>query len=347
MILERIETVFHEGHNSATSMTRWKGKYWLCFRNGTEHRSPDGKTCVLNSEDLKNWSDPVFPIDTEEDNRDPTIYVWKGKLHVLSLTTKRAYADPDDPYSSKTTVEDFFTLHSETEDGKHWSRPERVWQPWGGIWWVEPAGDCLYAAGYLRSEETGRPVRAELLESTDGVAWKTVSIISDERHASETPIVFLDDGRCLAFVRHDAGTQLGGPQAVQEDIRPEIRISEPPYDNWETLIDFSFKTNGPCLGRVGDTVVASSRAMLEFSPPEIVKLAESGAVRGLLVMTVDVENSVIVPEMVLSCPQAPAGDYPDVSYADVEDLGEGKFVMSYYDGTKRSGTAIKLAFFSP
>jgi hypothetical protein len=169
--------------------------------------------------------------------------------------------------------------------------------------------------------------------SDDGLEWKTLSVISQERQPTECALAFLPDERAVGFLRHNE----------EAAPFPEILVASPPYTTWEKVYDFPFWTNGPCLGWVGDTLVAASRAMLEFAPPEIVRLAAPGAVRGLLIMTVDVDRGQVAPEWVISSAPAPEGDWPDVSYAGIVDLDGEQFAMSFYDGLKRGPSDIKLA----
>jgi hypothetical protein len=327
--LESVDTIYHDGgHNAFTSIKRWKGKYWVCFRNDTAHRSLNGKILVISSPDLKTWSNPSVAIDTAADNRDPKLFVLHDKLYVTSDAVE--WGDKE-----TKTFEDIYTLLSFTEDGTHWNTPRRVWKPLGVIWWVEEVNDRVYGAGYLTNIKKGvlSKIRAEFFVSDDGFEWKTLSVISQERQASECALAFLPDKRAVAFVRHDDRT-----------IIPEIKVASPPYTSWEKILDFPFVTNGPCLGLVNNTLVASSRAFLDWpQPEEILSLAEPGAVRGLLIMTIDIERAEVVPELVISCPPAPEGDWPDVSYAGIIDLGAGRFAMSYYSGTKKGPTDIKIA----
>ena len=346
MKLESIDTIYHDGeHNAFTGIVQWRDKYWVCFRNATSHRSLEGRICVISSPDLKEWSSPSVPVDTPEDNRDPKLFLLGDRLYVTSMTVKRSFEFPE-TYSGEILTEDLFSLVSYTDDGTSWAEPQRVWEPFKGIWWAEPHGDRVYGSGYrcepvddrgntLRGSSHRRVDSAELVTSTDGLEWKTLCVISRDRRPTECAIAFLPDGRAVGFLRHDA----------EDAPFPEILVAEPPYDRWETVYKFPYATNGPCLGMVGGTLVAASRAFLEWdsTPPEVVGLADPGAVRGLQVMTVDVDKGEVVPELVVSCPPHPEDDWPDVSYAGILDLGERRFAMCYYEGLKMGHSDIKLA----
>ena len=142
--LESVDTIYHDGrHNAFTSIVWWRGKYWVCFRNASAHRSRDGKILVISSPDLKAWGEPSLCIDTAEDNRDPKLFVFRDRLCVTSLSVNQAFED-ERTYSGGITVHDFFSLLAFTDDGLHWEVPRRVWAPFKAVWWIETVDNHLY-----------------------------------------------------------------------------------------------------------------------------------------------------------------------------------------------------------
>ena len=346
MRLHSVETIHHDGgHNAFTDIVRWKDRYWVCFRNATSHRSIEGRICVVSSPDLEDWSDSAVPINTPEDNRDPKLFVFNDRLYVTSMTIRRSF-EKAETCEGKILTEDFFSLVSYTEDGVRWSEPYRVWDAFKGLWWADAHGGHVYGSGYVHKpvDDRGSPLpgstliemsSAEFVASDDGLEWRTLSVISRDRRPTECALAFLPDGRAVGFLRHE----------LEANPFPEIVVAEPPYTEWKVAYSFPYWTNGPCLGLVGDTLVASSRAMLDWdsTPRDVVELADPGAIRGLQIMTVDVDKGEVKPELVISCPPHPEDDWPDVAYAGILDLGEGHFVMSYYEGLKKAYSDIKLA----
>ncbi|MEW6750533.1 MAG: sialidase family protein [Candidatus Latescibacterota bacterium] len=347
MQLRSVQTIYRDGkHNAFTGIARWRGKYWACFRSAASHCSLEGRICVISSADLKVWSGPAIAINTPEDNRDPKLFVCHDRLHVTSMTVRRSFEKPETG-EGRARTEDFYSLVSYTEDGIHWSTAQRVWEPFKALWWTEARGERVYGSGYACRpvDDQGNPLpgsprcelsSTEFVASDDGLDWRTLSIISREREPSECALAFLPDGRAVGFLRHN----------LEQDPCPQIVVADPPYLRWKTAYTFPYFTNGTCLGMVGGTLVASSRAMLDWdsTPPEVVELADAGAVRGLLIMTVDVDAPRVTPELVISCPPHPDGDWPDVSYAGIVDLGGGEFAMSYYQGLKNAGSDVMLAW---
>lgn len=349
--LDQITTVYDDGrHNAFTSIARWRGRYWLAFRQATSHRALDGRIAVISSPDLLQWSDPVVVIDTPYDDRDPSVYVWRDMLFVSAATFHREWQEEENPWAGLKQEYGVVTTLTATRDGADWEPARPVYEPDHFLWWALPVDGSLYGSARLRQVRVveGREEKvyaAKLVRSEDGRQWETVSVISAERLGSETALAALPDGRLLAFVRHDA---------KGADGRPELKVARPPYLQWEPLYAFDFLTNGPCLGIVDGTVVASGRAFFEDPQTPLVTPEIRPAQRGLLVMTVDPDGPHLTPQLLIPH-EAPAGrdaaskgsgKGPDISYAGIVDLGGGRFAMSYYDGLKDGPAHIKLAFLS-
>lgn len=339
--LESNQVIYDDGrHNAFTSFVRWKGRYWVAFRNGSDHRSDDGAIFIISSEDLRTWSSPVVALDAAGDNRDPVLYVCNDRLFVTAALQQRTFSDTHHP-GSLQNVNAVQSRGSVTDDGLHWETPWLATEPFHFIWWAVPHDEYVYATQrigkkWIENGEQRREDASSLWRSADGKQWERLSTISAERGASETAIDFLPDGRIIAFVRHDT------------DHYPELKIAEPPYTNWETLLNFPFTCNGPCLKRVDDKVLLSCRAFFEDERTPLVTPEMRSARRGLLILSVDVERRTLIPELMLPHTQGvgAADDYahfPDISYADVVSLGGGRLAMSYYEGFKRHRSWIRLA----
>lgn len=341
MQLESNEIVYDDGrHNAFTALTRWRDAYWLAFRSGADHRSHDGRVVVMRSQDLRQWSAPITAVDTSADERDPVLYVWNDHLFVAAASQRRTFAD-EAQQTGPQVVSQIQSSCSASADGVTWSSPWIATQPYHFIWWAVARPEGVYATQRMGKKwtENGQQRRedaATFWYSGDGRHWQRLSTISDTRCATETAFDFLPDGRVIAFVRHDA------------DHYPEIKIAEPPYTAWHTLLDFPFKCNGPALKCIGNRVVISARAFFEDDQTPLVTDAMRPRKRGLLVLAVDVAARRLVPELMLPHstgpePRADGENFPDISYADMVDLGDGRFAMSYYEGYKQQRAWIRLA----
>jgi hypothetical protein len=355
--------IYDDGrHNAFTSMVKWRDRYWVTFRNGTHHRSHDGRVLIMSSADLEHWSEPTVAIDTPADDRDPKLVVWQDRLFVATNSVTRAFED-ETHLDGKIHMTEMHTSMSQTADGVVWETPWVATEPFHFIWWMRahnfssfPAMEagkegndgCLYATERKAKQVVEDGVQkndyySAFLQSADGRSWQRISMISTERMASEVAFDFLADGRAVGFVRHDL------------DHYPEIKVAKPPYTVWETVIDFPFKCNGPSLDLVGDTLVISGRAFFEDPATPLLPPDLAPRLRGLLIMTVDLEGRRLIPQLMLphiTGPLAPGSsgadedarfNAPDISYASAVDLGGGEFAMSYYEGYKGTRSSIRLA----
>ena len=346
MIVESNKVIYSDGrHNAFTSMVMWRDRYWVTFRNDERHRSHEGRVYVISSPDLEKWSGPVVVMDTLIDDRDPHLAVFQDRLFVTSGSIDRRFED-EVHLDGKVQIVQLHTTMTVTDDGVNWKDPWVATEPYHFVWWMMPHGAYIYGTEYVYGGKQGETV-TNLIRTSDGHRWEHVSVLSDERHANETSFAFLPDDRALAFVRHEM------------DLYPEIKIAEPQYEIWESVITMPFKAAGPCLGLVGDTIVVSARAFLEELETPLVTPELAAHRRGLLIMTVDLDRRIVNPQVLIPHSTGPLtpGDpgyhehpptialdpnTPDISYASIVDLGGGRFAMSYYDGYIGGPADIRL-----
>ena len=344
MKVSSIKVIHDDGrHNAFTTMVRWRNKYWLVFRKATHHRSVDGRIMIMNSVDLENWSDPVCVIDTHIDDRDPTVYVWDDQLFVASLSLARDWTEGVASFDKL-----IISYFSQSSDGVDWTEPRPLTPEDHTLWWTCRGEDRVFGSVQVRPSvtTTERRCRAELWESVNGTDWKKVSVISQAHEPNEVAMVPTEQGSLLAFVRHEDKAPYN---------RPEILISEPPFQKWEPLFAFNFQTNGPCIGRVGDRFVTCSRAFFDNPGTPLVTPEQKPLYRGLILGELDLTNRRWIPQLIIphstghiepSAGAREAGETvnrPDISYASILDLGDDRFAMSYYEGYKFDRSTIRLA----
>src|SRR5690606_8875063 len=80
-----VQKIWDESpHNAFTDMVRHKGEWYVTFREGSKHVSPDGKLRVIASKDGKSWRSFALISDPAADLRDPKIKVSPaGNLQVF------------------------------------------------------------------------------------------------------------------------------------------------------------------------------------------------------------------------------------------------------------------------
>ncbi len=352
MRVESNEVIYSDGrHNAFTSMVRWRDKFYVAFRNGSNHRSNDGKILLMCSKDLRSWSEPRTVINSSFDDRDPTLFVYNERLFVTSMTIDREWQNSNNPFLGVLRSQRrLFTLITSTADGEEFTEPTQGLPDHLGIWWVEQSENVLYASVQKRLPAEGRDgiCRAELWKSLNGTDWEYVSVISEENEATEVALLILPDKRMLAFVRHDA----------EENHFPEIMLSRLPYVDWKTIIRFDFWHNGPCLGRVDDTIVTASRAFFDDKKTPLTDDVCKQRLRGIILGTIDVNSCEWNAELVIphhhgirgraeQCVHEDANfNFPDISYASIVDIDGEKFAMSYYEGYKGYPSDIRFAIVS-
>jgi hypothetical protein len=206
--LDAVHTVYDDGrHNAFTDLQRWRSAWWVTFRNGTDHGSPDGDVLVLRSEDVENWETTVR-LDTGLDDRDP-------KLLATDDTLFCYFANRQDGI--------FHSQVATTTDGRAWTEPlpiyeERVW-----LWRPRHAGGRFWCAAYAVPEHRDRSTwYVDLLTSTDGVAWEKQSTVARENCPNECDL-WTDQDKMM----HVISRREDGPRTAL------LAEGPPPYGEWQ------------------------------------------------------------------------------------------------------------------
>ncbi|KAA5543054.1 hypothetical protein FYK55_12225 [Roseiconus nitratireducens] len=314
-----VRLAFDNGeHNAFTDLTRFRDRYYLCFRSCPDGHMvhPTASIIVLVSDDLQQWH-PVHQFAVKHrDTRDPHFLVFRDKLFVYTGTW----------YSGETTipVADYdLNLHLGyavwTDDGDDWTSPILLEGTFGHyIWRAARFGDQAFLCGRrkhafdVRPRGEGPDVESAMLESDDGLVWKTRALFQETR-GDETAFQFNSDGSLLAIARRGRGTA-------------QVLRSKPPYTDWDRQ-DLSRYIGGPLLTRwAGRWVVGGRKATPDRGYKTALYWLEGDQLREFA--------------------ELPSGG--DNSYPGLLELEPGHAVVSWYsshesndDGTPR--TAIYLA----
>lgn len=316
--VSHIRKVFDNGeHNAFTDLVEFRGQYYLAFRSCPDGHMvhPTASIIVLRSEDRLNW-EKVYQFSVPlRDTRDPHFLVFQNKLFVYTGTW----------YSGQSTipVKDYdLNLHLgyavHTADGDQWSDPQMLEGTFGHyIWKANEFGGKAYLCGRrkhlfdVRPRGEGPDVESAMLESDDGLIWRTKGLFQETR-GDETAFQFLSNGSVIGIARR-------GRDAA------EIVRSEPPYDSWERK-SLDRYIGGPLLTRWGNKWVVGGR-----------RITPDGARTSLCWLQ---DNQL---HEFAELPSA-----GDNSYPGLIDLGDGKALVSWYSSHERHGndqviTAIYLA----
>ncbi len=314
-----VRRVFHNGeHNAFTDLVRFRDRYYLTFRSCPDGHMvhPTASIIILASDDLRDWQ-PVHRFQVRHrDTRDPHFLVFRERLFVYTGTW----------YSGETTIppsEYDLNLHlgyaAWSDDGADWQSPVMLEGTFGHyIWRASTFGGKAYLCGRRKHEFDVRPrgegpdVESAMLESDDGLIWRTRTLFQ-EAEGDETASQFNPDGSILAIGRRGRGPA-------------QILRSQPPYIKWDRR-DLDRYIGGPLLARWGARWVVGGR-----------KKTENHGYKTVMSWLVDDELHDFA--------ELPSGG--DNSYPGFVQLSPTQAAMSWYsshekDSNGRTITAIYMA----
>lgn len=253
-----VRRVFDNGeHNAFTDLVRFHDRYYLTCRSCPDGHMvhPTASIIILVSDDLRTWQ-PVHRFHVElRDTRDPHFLVFKDRLFVYTGTW----------YSGETTLprsEYDLNLHlgyaAWSDDGTQWRSPIMLEGTFGHyVWRAATFGGKAYLCGRRKQHFDVRPrgegpnVESAMLESDDGLVWRTRALFQESR-GDETAFQFHDDGNILAIGRRGSD-------------RAQILRSQPPYATWDRR-DLDRYIGGPLLTRWNGRWIVGGRKQTDDGP---------------------------------------------------------------------------------
>lgn len=202
-------------HSAFTDLVEYQGQLLCCFREASNHVSPDGRLVIVQCDLSGQGSTRVFVQLDAVDLRDPKLSIMPdGKLLLC------AYGRCFDRSGN--------WLHSRpicwfSSDGLSWSTErwfgDKNWWLWRLTWYQGLA----YGLAYNRSKESlhlysGQPLRSFYLHQAD--------VLSKQKHAlgypNESDLCFSNDGQAIAIVRRDA-----------DSFSAQMGLASFPYKQWK------------------------------------------------------------------------------------------------------------------
>ena len=229
--IEWVRRIYEDGwHNAFTDFRFFKGRYYICFRNGLSHVSPEGKAVVISSDDLVDWRRTGVPVNTTGDDRDPHMVATDDRLFMYVGSVTR----PDTELTGNDVVRVIRSLCVCSEDGATWTEPRQVYRDGYWLWGIGRGYDRFYGLAYGNEpgEWDQKPTELHLLQSADGLDWERVSVVT--RNGSEATFRITDAGTMRIAIR-------GG-----DDNRFILASSAPPYTDWR-LQDMGYVIPAPRL----------------------------------------------------------------------------------------------------
>lgn len=241
-------------HNENTDLLVWQGATWLVHRTAmSQVLGPNSSLRISKTTDAgKTWElmatiaaplEKLGPDDVAtagRDLRDPTFYVVGDTLHLKALTRLPII-------SSRDAGVDTITVHSESKDGRTWTKLAAMAPVRQSFWRIKKAPDGTYfSAAYEDSDAA-----VTLFSSKDGVTWtKGASVWTTAADAPlETEIEFLPKGKMLLLVRMDGDPdkpEYLDPAAPGARQRTKVCWSSPPFDKVDCPQEFTnARLDGP------------------------------------------------------------------------------------------------------
>ncbi len=249
--VSNIRRVFHNGeHNAFTDLVRFEGRYYLAFRSCPDGHMvhPTSSIVILSSVDAERW-EPVhrFSVD-KRDTRDPHFLVFKDKLFVYTGTW---YCGETSPERGDYDLNQHLGYAAWSDDGTTWHSPILLEGTFGHYIWRANAFDGkAYLCGRRKKDFAvgprgeGRTVESAMLESDDGLIWRTRTLFQEVR-GDETAFQFEPDGSLVAIGRRGRDTA-------------QLLRSKPPYTQWERH-ELDRYIGGPLLTRWAGRYVVGGR----------------------------------------------------------------------------------------
>jgi Neuraminidase (sialidase) len=180
------------------------GELFCVFYSGYGHVStpnaqwPKGGRilAVRSSDNGRSWSKPVVVIDTERDDRDPSVACLKDGTLLLNWFTL---------HKNRVAI----WLARSTDQGKTWSKPVKLdlHSPYSFACSAPvrllPDGSLILGL-YCEDEKAKRTFGATVKSYDGGKTWKDLAYIGEKAGIyldAETDVVRLKDGKLLAALR--------------------------------------------------------------------------------------------------------------------------------------------------
>jgi hypothetical protein len=202
-----------------------------------------GRVMAARSSDQgQHWSKPVVVVDTEEDDRDPSVACLKDGTLLLTWFTPRHDS------SGKETVVSL--LSRSTDQGKTWGKPAEIkvdspyWFACSSPVRELPDGSLILG---LYHEDHGKNLAfgATIKSSDGGKTWKDLALIGENAGVyldAETDVIPLKGGRLLAALR-------------SSKVELHFSVSNDQGKTWGPVQSFGFKGHCPYLLRHSSGVI--------------------------------------------------------------------------------------------
>lgn len=218
----RQTTVIRDGfHNAFTDLVQWQNCYWVGYRKGSAHVSPDSSACISLSSDRHRFRE-VAQVTVPGDVRDPKLVPLDSDTMAMVFPSWLNAANSE-RYGGKWHLQQYVAF---TCDGFTWSQPMAILQPNRWLWRVRKWNGRYWGLVYGKTPDASQdlPVRTQhLMVSDDMREWENISQIGTGEHQfGEADILFREDGEAWIVSR--------------SSVRPDyawFASARPPYTEWD------------------------------------------------------------------------------------------------------------------
>jgi len=291
-------------HNAFTDMAFWHGQYYVTFRSGIAHVSPEGRILVMRSSDLQSWQ-VCGALTTEGDDRDPKFCATDANLYVIFGSWHDSWHRP--PHGEEPARE-LASFYSESTDGVRWSYPRQMYGTGYWLWRLYRHGGRFYSAAY-HTPAGGLPGTrgVQLLRGDRLDEWDCLSTVMTEHGPNETALLF-DGNRVTAVIR----TESRGGRSPSW-----LATSEEPFASWRKQ-PLGYTCHAPVILRHGAELYLAGRAFRDELPAPY----HHGDFETVTTLFRVVAGNA---EPVLTLPSG-----GDTSYCGMVQGPEGDLLISYY-----------------
>lgn len=253
-----VRRVFHNGeHNAFTDLVEYKSRYYLTFRSCPDGHMvhPTSSIIILVSDDLKTWEQVHRFRVPKRDTRDPHFLIFRDRLFVYTGTW---YSGEKTLPVAEYDLNKHLGYAAWSDDGEVWKSPVMLEGTFGHyIWRAATYDGKAYLCGRrkrdfdIRHRGEGAIVQSAMLESDDGLVWRTRAMFQPNR-GDETAFHFDKDGNILAIGRSGRD-------------KAQVLRSSPPWTTWERQ-NLSEYMGGPLLAHWGSRLVTGGRKTTPAGP---------------------------------------------------------------------------------
>jgi hypothetical protein len=205
-------------HNAFTDLCYFRRRFYLVFRQASDHHSKDGVLRVMSSVQGKKWRTVAVLHNPAADLRDGKLSVTPdGRLQLLAAA---AFHD-----RSQKAYQSY--LWSST-DGKHWSEPQEAGEANYWLWRLSWLHRQAYAIAYKCGVD--RHIRL-YQQNAQGQFDVLAPRIYDQGYANEAALLFDQQDKAWCLLRKDPD-------------HGQLGYAMPPYTEWNWL-DIGCRIGGP------------------------------------------------------------------------------------------------------